>query len=250
VLLVRQVSDSACVLDYSWGFDRSGVWVDRGCRAEFALGSRQWSGFGDSFTIYCASDDGRRETCETDTRAGVSMVRQRSDSPCVFGSTWGVSNRSIWVDRGCRADFQLGGQIGIPGGGGDSQTVYCGSDNGRRNFCGTDTRGGVTLGRQISDSPCIQGRSWGWDSRGIWVDRGCRADFRTRAGGAPDARPFYCASENGQRNVCPVDTRGGVRLIRQRSDSDCRFGRTWGVDRFGIWVDRGCRADFQVGGGR
>jgi hypothetical protein len=46
-----------------------------------------------------------------------------------------------------------------------------------RNFCRVDTRGGVRLVRQRSESPCYQGSTWGWDRRGIWVDRGCRADF-------------------------------------------------------------------------
>ena len=31
--------------------------------------------------------------------------------------------------------------------------------------------------RQRSDARCQQGYSWGYDGRGIWVDRGCRADF-------------------------------------------------------------------------
>jgi Protein of unknown function (DUF3011) len=46
---------------------------------------------------------------------------------------------------------------------------------------------------------------------------------------------------------CNVNTSGGVRLVRQRSDADCIYNRTWGYDRRGIWVDRGCRADFEVG---
>jgi hypothetical protein len=49
------------------------------------------------------------------------------------------------------------------------------------------------------------------------------------------------------RHYCQADTRGGVQLIKQRSDSSCRQGRSWGFDRRGIWVDHGCRADFQVG---
>jgi hypothetical protein len=36
------------------------------------------------------------------------MVNQRSGSPCIQGQTWGYSRNQIWVDRGCRADFQLG----------------------------------------------------------------------------------------------------------------------------------------------
>jgi hypothetical protein len=26
----------------------------------------------------------------------------------------------------------------------------------------------------------VQGQTWGTDRRGVWVDRGCRAEFRTR----------------------------------------------------------------------
>jgi hypothetical protein len=48
------------------------------------------------------------------------------------------------------------------------------------------------------------------------------------------------------RHGCRVDTHDGVYLVRQRSGSDCIFGRTWGFDREGIWVDRGCRADFEI----
>jgi len=46
---------------------------------------------------------------------------------------------------------------------------------------------------------------------------------------------------------CQADTRGGVQLLKQPSDSACREGYSWGYDRRGIWVDHGCRADFQVG---
>jgi hypothetical protein len=55
-----------------------------------------------------------------------------------------------------------------------------------------------------------------------------------------------CASNDGRRSFCEVDTRNGVMLMREHSDRRCREGSTWGFDRRGIWVDRGCRADFEV----
>src|SRR5215471_17981322 len=70
-----------------------------------------------------------------------------------------------------------------PGYYGGGQTLTCSSDDGKRNYCNADTRGGVRLTRQISGSPCNQGQTWGWDTRGVWVDRGCRAEFVTGAGG-------------------------------------------------------------------
>lgn len=59
-------------------------------------------------TVYCGSDDNRRHTCQTDTRGGVRLLEQKSHDACVQGRTWGYSRDSIWVDRGCRADFEVG----------------------------------------------------------------------------------------------------------------------------------------------
>jgi hypothetical protein len=58
---------------------------------------------------------------------------------------------------------------------------------------------------------------------------------------------IYCGSEDGRRHTCSVDTRGGVRLLEQKSDANCVQGRSWGYERNYIWVSRGCRADFEVG---
>jgi hypothetical protein len=59
--------------------------------------------------------------------------------------------------------------------------VMCESRNHRRNYCTADTRGGVTLDRQLSSAQCAQGRTWGFDARGIWVEGGCRGEFRINA---------------------------------------------------------------------
>ncbi len=152
--------------------------------------------------VTCSSDDGRRHYCSVDTRGGVSMGRQRSDSACVQGRSWGYDRRGIWVDRGCRADFVLnpsgsgsGWQSHLPfndngynnndgyngnGYNNQGQTVTCSSDDGGRHYCSANIRRGVQLANQRSGSPCVQGRTWGYDQRGIWVDRGCRADFVVR----------------------------------------------------------------------
>src|SRR3954467_3289338 len=51
------------------------------------------------------------------------------------------------------------------------------SENYGRKYCAADTRGGVRLNRTLSDSNCVQGSSWGYDDRGVWVDNGCRGEF-------------------------------------------------------------------------
>jgi Protein of unknown function (DUF3011) len=60
-------------------------------------------------TIYCADDSGNGRHCSAITAGGVDMVRQRSGSPCIQNSTWGVDLSGIWVSHGCRADFVLHG---------------------------------------------------------------------------------------------------------------------------------------------
>lgn len=129
-------------------------------------------------------------------------------------------------------------------------TITCSSDDGGRRYCDADTRGGVQLLRQISGSPCELNRTWGYDARGIWVDRGCRAEFQSGGSGYPrgDVRTLTCSSnDEDERKHCPADTTGGVRLVRQISGSPCEINRTWGYDNRGIWVDKGCRAEFQIG---
>jgi hypothetical protein len=77
----------------------------------------------------------------------------------------------------------------------NASTITCSSDNGQRVYCGADTSGGVRLVRQLSGSPCDQ-RTWGFDSRGIWVDRGCRAEFDVSGRGSN-------GNDNGGRQDIP-----------------------------------------------
>jgi hypothetical protein len=65
--------------------------------------------------------------------------------------------------------------------------------------------------------------------------------------GSGSGQVVSSSSDDMHRHYCQAETRGGVQLIKQHSDSSCRQGRSWDFDRRGIWVDHGCRADFQVG---
>jgi len=60
-----------------------------------------------------------------------------------------------------------------------------------------------------------------------------------------------CESNSGRYQYCRAWTDNRVRLTRQLSSTHCRMHDNWGYDRNGVWVDRGCRAEFSVGrGGR
>lgn len=74
-------------------------------------------------------------------------------------------------------------------GGGAERTIVCESKNYRYRYCRIDTDNRVRLERQLSSfSQCVLGDSWGYDSRGVWVDRGCQAEFRVgRDGGSGNA---------------------------------------------------------------
>jgi hypothetical protein len=157
--------------------------------------------------VNCSSEDGRRHYCQIDSRSDVRLIKQRSDARCQEGYSWGHDRHGIWVDRGCRADFELVARRGGWWGGGDGgrdndwrrengnndrgdynrrsgiQAVTCASNDMGRHYCPADTRGGVRLYKQLSDARCQEGSTWGYDDRGIWVDRGCRADFQTGMGG-------------------------------------------------------------------
>jgi len=69
-----------------------------------------------------------------------------------------------------------------------------------------------------------------------------------KAGGK--SQRISCASFDGRKNYCDVDTQGAnVQLTRQISTAPCMEGSTWGHDRRGVWVDRGCNGEFQVQAG-
>ncbi len=55
-----------------------------------------------------------------------------------------------------------------------------------------------------------------------------------------------CESRNNSYQRCPISQAGYVRLTRNLSRNGCVKGRNWDFDRREIWVDDGCRAQFNV----
>lgn len=130
--------------------------------------------------------------------------------------------------------------------------VRCESEEGRTRQCSVETHGSVKLLRQVSDSACIEGKTWGYSRNGIWVTAGCRADFATGYGGRRDAQArdtLRCESSDGRWHLCPLKAPGEVELVQQLSRSSCIRDMSWGRDKRGVWVAQGCRGEFRVAGG-
>jgi len=147
-----------------------------------------------SCTVKLESKHWRYASIRVNTEGRVELVRRLSDAPCRYGRSWGFDRNRIWVDDGCSAVFEYGhggqddGYRNDRYGNdryGDDRYGYgrvvlarLESEGGRYKERRFDIRGEVQLIRQISGSPCRFGRSWGYDAYRVWVDDGCRAEFR------------------------------------------------------------------------
>jgi hypothetical protein len=219
--------------------------------------------FGDS-VVRCESK-GSRRICRVDNIGSVVLKHQRSISSCTEGESWGYTRDAIWVDNGCRADFQVSNRRNDRDRDADRDRdrnrdrdqnrdrdrggpLICESQGGRQ-FCPADTRFGVKLARSLGRRDCVEGSSWGFNDRGVWVDRGCRGEFTLGTEPREERRSpqvLRCESDNNRRRRCSADTRFGVEMKRQISLTECVFNRTWGYDRDGVWVSDGCRAEFLI----
>ena len=144
----------------------------------------------DSGFVNCDSNGYRYQYCPVNTQGRVIMMREVSTGNlCQQGRGWGYDDNGIWVDRGCRAQFSYGRNDG-GGSWGRSGQLTCESISYRYSYCSADTQGRVSLLREVSTGNlCRQGYGWGYDGGGIWVDHGCRGEFRygRDSGGRDDA---------------------------------------------------------------
>lgn len=142
----------------------------------------------------CESKHGQNNRCALDTSRGVVLTKQHGDNPCIEGRSWGYDRGGVWVSNGCRGSFLSGGGGGggngggyagggYPGngggypGGGSGRLVVCESWKFKPARCSFDVYRRADL-VEVLGGDCTQGRSWGWDRGGIWVNNGCRARFR------------------------------------------------------------------------
>ncbi|MGH7804905.1 MAG: DUF3011 domain-containing protein [Candidatus Binatia bacterium] len=146
---------------------------------------------------------------------------------------------------------------------GGHRSIRCESEAERHAYCRTGTHGRVELRKRLSKAPCIEYETWGADrdGSGIWVRNGCRAEFAVlenrwgrdddddRRGGS-GGRVVRCKSNDWSYNHCEARNPRRVRVVRKLSDAPCVKNESWGTDRRGIWVDKGCEAEFAIDRGR
>jgi DUF3011 family protein len=204
--------------------------------------------------ITCESIHADRQECRIAVGSQIRLVRQVSTSPCRLNDTYGQGQDYIWVDKGCRAEFEVtapgtggfGDDNGLP----TVRRIICESQGAARMQCAAAGATRVRLVRQISQNPCQENRSYGLGVGFLWVSNGCRGEFEvttpSAAGSGPPVQQITCASDSGKRKECRIPFKARVALARQLSSSPCRMDETWGVTPHAVWVTKGCRAEFTV----
>jgi hypothetical protein len=150
-------------------------------------------------TVLCSSNNNGYTECRKPYRGPVQLTQKYSEAGCAPGRSWGQTDDVVWVDRGCRALFEMAypassgrppdygnrpPDYGRPGHGGQvDRELKCESRKDRYQSCEWQRSWGrPELSRQLSQTRCVEGQNWGYSRRDneIWVDQGCRAEFRSR----------------------------------------------------------------------
>ncbi len=184
-------------------------------------------------TINCSSNDGGMHSCKVPHGSQVRLLRQRSQSACIEGQTYGVRGNSVWVNNGCRADFQ----------------VY----QGNRRPDAEDNRDQADRERQQGDySQNSQNQNVPYDHR----DRGAYDGGPNRDNGQPYT---YVGKFDDGKSTCASQPRSGriycqsggqfrdASLIKENGQNRCVRGRNWDVDpNHGLWIADGCSGEFKI----
>lgn len=127
---------------------------------------------GTPYTLVCESKRQSRTDCPMKGPATVKLERQTGKTRCIQDRNWGVSNSTLWVDKGCKGRFKA-----TPLPAWTAYTVTCESKKQNRVECPIKPNAVVRLHRQLSRANCRQGTSWGQGGDAIWVDKNCKAIF-------------------------------------------------------------------------
>ena len=132
--------------------------------------------------VRCESVNDRYRECTTNFRNRAELARTFSKATCREDYSWGQRRGTVWVSRGCRAEFVESRSGWGPGRPENNYSVTCSSDDDRYRTCAWQSRfGRPYLIETLSRTACVQGQTWGYTNNNtIWVDRGCRGRFAPR----------------------------------------------------------------------
>lgn len=191
-------------------------------------------------TVTCESSDGNERFCPANTRDGVVLQAQLSRAACRQGQSWGYDDRGIWTSNGCRARFTVG------------SNSHRDSDRGNNGAAAAAAVallavGAVAVHQAHKDDRNERDRDRDYRG-GNYYDYRPEPQYRYPPDyyqGGGGSNTITCESQDGRQRFCPLSVgRGRVELTRQMSRGECRFGRNWGYDRRGVWVNDGCRGQF------
>ena len=192
--------------------DQSGRNVNGSCFVETRSGDVTLFGFGwgggtpaDRYEFTCASPDHRYRECQLPVDGRARLVKQKSDAPCVEGRSWGQRGDRVWVDNGCRGNFEV---VRGGGGGGTGQQVDCRSQNNRYQECAIRKGYEARIVRDYTGR-CREDSTWGTRPGVLWVTNGCQGRFQVVPAGG-----FGGNGGSGSGN--------GFEGQQQRAESHCR----------------------------
>jgi hypothetical protein len=164
VVLSKQLSSDGCWQNETWGTDAKGIWVSDHCAAEFMVSGGAKKSTASSQATAAEPKEEKKGGGKKKLLIGGAATAAVVTAIAVSGGDDDDDDN----DRGYRYD-------------GDGDIVRCESSKDRRTTCpvGSNTR--VELVRQLSEADCRRGSTWGSNSDSIWVDNGCRGEFRVRS---------------------------------------------------------------------
>ena len=168
-----------------WSFSRIKSDIAQSLRGSGGWNSGNQGGYpggGNNRSVRCDSVNDRYRECTTNFRNRAELGRTFSKAACRENYSWGQRRGTVWVSRGCRAEFvesRSGWGQGRPEA---NYNVTCSSDDNRYRTCAWQARfGRPYLVETLSRTACVQGQTWGYTgNNAIWVDRGCRGRFAPR----------------------------------------------------------------------
>jgi hypothetical protein len=252
VELTRTLSQEACREGHNWGVGTSFIWVNRGCRAEFAVTSTGYQpgpGYANANPIQlraCRSEADRRLAAYSYDQISVEPDSRQGNVAYVRWSVGPMSGLCAVTANGRVIQF-TNNPVGI---GGTTTRVVCESRYDRQE-CRVPAGASIRLIRQLGQEPCRLNDTYGQGPGYIWVAKGCRGDFEVvtaGGGGGHGTSRVVCASSLNTRRQCAIPPGAQARLDRQISEVQSRMNQNWGVGPDYVWVTRGCSGEFEVTG--